>query len=167
MTRYAPASRYDYDFLWKSHSKWHLNSLWRTHSTLSVVQILHQKESTFNYFGMQPWPRPALVYGTQNLGNHYSQINFNWLRTWIILMMLLCENEKLLHAYSNDRCSMCSLKKPKQISLFNRQMDTLLKLVKTKCSTLLQLPWQHKKFHVQERFWPTIYIWQHTLLISK
>ena len=47
-------------------------------------------------------------------------------------MMLLCENEKLPHAYSNDPCSMCSLKKPKRISVFiNRQMDTLLKLVKT------------------------------------
>ena len=33
--RYAPTSRYDFDFLWKSIWKWHLNSLWRNHSTLS------------------------------------------------------------------------------------------------------------------------------------
>ena len=45
-------------------------------------------------------------------------------------MMLLSENEKLPHAYSNNPCSMCSLNKPKQISLFNRQEDTLLKLSK-------------------------------------
>ena len=44
-------------------------------------------------------------------------------------MMLLCENEKLSHASSNDpgTCSMCSLKKLKEISLFNRQINTLLK----------------------------------------
>ena len=29
----------------------------------------HQKESNFNFFGMQPCLRPALVYGAQNLGN--------------------------------------------------------------------------------------------------
>ena len=49
-------------------------------------------------------------------------------------MMLLCENEKLPLAYSNDPCSMCSLSEPKQITLFNKQMDTLLKLVNYICS---------------------------------
>ena len=43
-------------------------------------------------------------------------------------MILLCENEKLPHANSNDPCSTSSLKKPKRIKLFNRQMDILLKL---------------------------------------
>ena len=37
----------------------------------------YQKESNFNFFGMQPCLRPALVYGAQNLGNHYSQTNLN------------------------------------------------------------------------------------------
>ena len=79
---------------------------------------------------MQPCLRLALVYGAQNLWNHYSQTNFEWLWTWAIWMMLLCENAKLSHAYWNDPCSMCSLKKPQRISMFNRQMNTLLKLVK-------------------------------------
>ena len=72
-------------------------------------------------------------------------------------MMLLCENEKLSHAYSNDPCNMCSLKKPKRINLFNRPMDTLLKLVKTKCSSLPQLPWQHKEF-LYRNFFDLVYI---------
>ena len=55
-------------------------------------------------------------------------------------MMLLCENEKLPHAYSDDTCSMCSLKKPKRISLFNGQMDTLLKLLKTTLNESYNLP---------------------------
>ena len=36
----------------------------------------HQKESNFNFFGTQHCLRPALVYGAQNLGNHYAQTNF-------------------------------------------------------------------------------------------
>ena len=90
----------------------------------------HQKESIFNFCGMQPYLMPALTYGAHNLGNYYSQKYFRWLWTWTILMMLFCKNEQLHHTYSNDPCSMCSVKKPKRISMFNRQIDTLLKLSK-------------------------------------
>ena len=37
---------------------------------------LSHQESKFNFFGTQPCLRPALVYGAQNLRNHYSQTNF-------------------------------------------------------------------------------------------
>ena len=49
------------------------------------------------------------------------------------------------HAYSDDPWNMCGLKIPKRISLFNRQIDTLLKLVK---SIYTYLPWQYKYFYV-------------------
>ena len=74
--------------------------------SLEESQYLHEK-SNFNFFGMQPCIRTVLVYGAQNMEYYYSQTNFKWLWTWAILMMLLCEKEKLPHAYSNDNCSMC------------------------------------------------------------
>lgn len=45
-------------------------------------------------------------------------------------MLLPCENEKNIHAYSNDPGNICSPKIQRRISLLDRQTDTLLKLVK-------------------------------------
>ena len=44
--------------------------------------------------------------------------------------------------------SICSPMRQKQISLFNKKIYTLLKLVTIKCSYFPQLPWQYKEFHV-------------------
>ena len=109
---------------------------------------LASKGVKFQFLWHAAFPKACSSGWTQNLGNHYSQTNFKWLWTWAILMTLPCENEKFPNAYSNDLCSICTLKKPKRMSLFNRQMDTIQKLVKTKCSSLPQLSWQHKKFQV-------------------
>ena len=55
----------------------------------------------------------------------------NNLLTLAILMMLLCENEKLPHEYSNHPSSKFSVNKPKRFGPFDRQMDTVSNLVKT------------------------------------
>ena len=61
--------------------------------------------------------------------------------------MLLCENEKLSHEYSNHPCSKFRVNEPKRIGPFDRQMDTVSKLVKTNGLSLPQLSWQQQQFH--------------------
>ena len=55
--------------------------------------------------------------------------------------MLGCKNERVPHEYSNHHCSKVSVNKPKQIGLFDRKMDTVSKLVKTKGLSFPQLYW--------------------------
>ena len=69
-------------------------------------------------------------------------------------MMLLCKNEKWPHEYSNQACSMLRVNKPKRIGPFDRRMDTVSKLVKTKGLSVPQLSWQQQKYYVKERIWP-------------
>ena len=123
-------------------------SLWRNHSTRVKVQIFASVRVEFQFLLHTALPKACSSGQSIDSGKSlfinlfYMTLNFSNLN------LLLCKNEKLPHTYSKASWSMCILEILKRISLFNRQIDTLPKLVKVNRSHLPQLPWQYKELHV-------------------